>query len=1437
MSDIKQTIIFNSGINSDTDKRFVKSGSSDYRLNCDITIIGEQGIIINSLGNLNINITLPLGNNEVIGKVEDLENNAIIYFVWNQEGHHCILRYNYQDKTFNKILWDRPDLNFDNTKPINCQIINGTIYWVDGINPNRNLNIQKAINYTEKPGITFYGNMDKAPENKLICQCDTSQFSIGDIIYINPNGIYDGFYKVIEIWDNGIAVYYYLNGNSISGSFIKIDGDCYLHIQESELSLIKERPNRRPIAYSYNDPKITSNFVIGNYFKFCSKYIYKDNTESVWSPISELVVPQFGNVTSSTLEKELSFEAISGTTRTWTCLSIYTKTKDVYACEGYNIRKNSSGTGDLNIYNLNTSVGTLRQVLTGISINNSNGDIWVCARDGYVLKQTSGTGEFSVVTQFPKDYYTGISVNSKTGDVYVCRWYGDVLKLINGENSTTILGGGNKIWAGVCINENNGYVYAIEQPYDYAINRPFDSTTNSTLYIKRGDANTFEVLYQKNAELFTSICINQDNNSVFLSSVHNDLITFAQTNYIYEQLSGFGSFVEVGTSNYGVSGMVVSNNYLFISCFRLDEEYATNPNNVYSSPLRDSISSSLQSADNAIKIAIDKGTEEVKYIKLAFNANGDSLGWFTINKYERTSPTDLLYVSFYNNENYESVTLSEIEKGFDNIPIYSKDLSLLPNTYLGLAGNQMYEDLVSLSITATQENNINKNLNRFLKGKTLIYTQIASITDNVTSQNGNEYEVNRIGDIDWIAISQNINKYITITIYNNDNIFIFEKSAYINTLSISNIKEFISLELKDFGTLNGSGQFIFNKTINNNIYSNLNLKIEIYSDSSNSDTENSTSTFYGLGKFGIVYYDKYGRNTGIKTNDNLLVKFTDSYTANGVNPNVIKLQITNKAPLSSKYFQIYYTGNINIASIWSGYYQINSDKLGTYFVKSERDVYSYELNDYSEFTTDEDGNKINNSYLIKGQLDDTNLQKVYIDASINSFSKYVYLIKIIRPLKGSNTIYYESSPIFDVENGNHIGNIQAQSVNTACVVKLNKGDFYSIQSKYNLKYISILSASTLYASNYWGNGRISVPIEQTNGGFLNNVLISNKYTPNTQQNGLSTFDWQNSSNELNQKYGEIYKSQLVGDVLKVFQREKITSFYTGKDISQTSNTEFIILTDQVLGRGRESEYNYGTIFPESVVSNNRNIYYYDLYNKCIVRDAANGQEDISTKYSIALIITEISDLILKEKDIHGRYKVVSFFDYITNMLYFTFVDRKNQNNLTLGFLEEANQWISFYSYIPEMYAGSNNMITFKNGQLWEHTESANRCEYYGINYNQVLKVIFNEKPLTIKVADSIILATNNRWKIESNIDANYTYKNGQYSVILPNQLINKEGKFYSDFFRNMKSFQPTIKKDQLYNGDKLRGEVMELTLTNSGNSEVYISNIDIKGSTSIGTNV
>lgn len=209
--------IFIGGLDSDTEDRVVLQGDYRYALNIrnSQTQKTAVGAIENVLGNTLIEYELPLGTNRCIGTYSDELNRIVYYFVYNSRKNHSILEYDAPNNIINKVLQDEV-LNFKFNKLIlHVDKIDDLLYWTDGYNQPRKINISRAKN------------------------------------------------------------------NQYPTPFI-----------EKYINNIQAPPLCPPTAEYGSDTNIKYNNIRGKLFQFKYKYVYADNEESAWSPISQLALPE-----------------------------------------------------------------------------------------------------------------------------------------------------------------------------------------------------------------------------------------------------------------------------------------------------------------------------------------------------------------------------------------------------------------------------------------------------------------------------------------------------------------------------------------------------------------------------------------------------------------------------------------------------------------------------------------------------------------------------------------------------------------------------------------------------------------------------------------------------------------------------------------------------------------------------------------------------------------------------------------------------------------------------------------------------------------------------------------------------------------------------------------------------------------------------------------
>jgi hypothetical protein len=142
----------NGPIDRDAETMYVKTDEGHVRDRVNgrvLSVDGEDGLVnVPLLGTEEIALSLPAGTNKAIGTALDIENNAIILFVFNSNDDHGIYRYSKDGGTVTIILENQSILGFLSTSIIDARVIGGFLVWTDNVEDPRSVNIQRAINFT-----------------------------------------------------------------------------------------------------------------------------------------------------------------------------------------------------------------------------------------------------------------------------------------------------------------------------------------------------------------------------------------------------------------------------------------------------------------------------------------------------------------------------------------------------------------------------------------------------------------------------------------------------------------------------------------------------------------------------------------------------------------------------------------------------------------------------------------------------------------------------------------------------------------------------------------------------------------------------------------------------------------------------------------------------------------------------------------------------------------------------------------------------------------------------------------------------------------------------------------------------------------------------------------------------------------------------------------
>ena len=212
---------------------------------------------------------------------------------------------------------------------------------------------------------------------------------------------------------------------------------------------------------------------------------------------------------------------------------------------------------------------------------------------------------------------------------------------------------------------------------------------------------------------------------------------------------------------------------------------------------------------------------------------------------------------------------------------------------------------------------------------------------------------------------------------------------------------------------------------------------------------------------------------------------------------------------------------------------------------------------------------------------------------------------------------------------------------------------------------------------------------------------------------------ENITKDLNPTYGSIQKLHARDTDLIALLEDKCFRILADKDaLFNADGSTNVTSNRSVLGQAVPYVGEFGiSKNPESFASYGFRAYFTDKARGAVIRLSRDGITEISSKG-----MTDYFEDSLKSAtgDLIGSY------------------DEQNSSyNVRIGpeqvsFKETVDGWATRLSYAPEFAISLNNdYYSFKNGEIWEHSNTT-RSNFYGVQRETTVKPVFNDAPTSVK---------------------------------------------------------------------------------------------------------
>jgi hypothetical protein len=353
---------------------------------------------------------------------------------------------------------------------------------------------------------------------------------------------------------------------------------------------------------------------------------------------------------------------------------------------------------------------------------------------------------------------------------------------------------------------------------------------------------------------------------------------------------------------------------------------------------------------------------------------------------------------------------------------------------------------------------------------------------------------------------------------------------------------------------------------------------------------------------------------------------------------------------------------------------------------------------------------------------------------------------------------------------------------------------------------------------------------------FNSLIYSGVFNSRTGVNKTNEFSvGEDITRAVDPSNGSIQKLYSENTNLTIFQENKVSQALIDKDAIYSAEGQPITTSGrQVIGQVQAYGGNYGiSTNPESFAVYGYRKYFVDKNQNAVLRLSQDGITEISAYGMLDYFRDTLGSVgttgkIIGGWDMHSKQYVVSIQP--------TGVSSYN----TLAFDENAQGWVSKFSYKPDFIASlRNNMYTFYQGNVWKHySTNVNKGTFYTIGNNSYVTLAINPDPSISKSFNTINYEGSAGWdvtSIQTNSDTGLGI--GAFSQpltlaelesqLLVNSFKKKENKYFASINNSTSATPGEIIYGQSISGIKGYYATVSLSINNGTYGAPTLSNIEL----------
>ena len=333
----------------------------------------------------------------------------------------------------------------------------------------------------------------------------------------------------------------------------------------------------------------------------------------------------------------------------------------------------------------------------------------------------------------------------------------------------------------------------------------------------------------------------------------------------------------------------------------------------------------------------------------------------------------------------------------------------------------------------------------------------------------------------------------------------------------------------------------------------------------------------------------------------------------------------------------------------------------------------------------------------------------------------------------------------------------------------------------------IRASSTATARPFWntsaGKPTVLVSKNLNPTGRKNTIRYGGNYVAGTKINNLSSF-FALDSDDVPVENGEITSLQRVSRLqgsgnmlLALCQNEAAYLLLGEQELTQSNNQSILSISSNVIGTIRNLGYNYGLQDKQSAFNYKGNIWWWDNYNKKVVKYNEQGIELVSDTYMRSEFLTK-----------SGNAKFA--FDPFYNTCFVSI----GGETTSLGYSDTLKRWVSTYSFktdFAESYG--DKMVLFKNGIVYKSLQSGFNAFLGAAAVDSTITFTLNSRlpimPLNVSVSHNMnVMDYSQANGVKANLlSIAISNENGQASAINETNFIAEDNRLYAHILRDSNS--------------------------------------------------